>query len=213
VPEAVYLELGRKKVFAASLRWPGWCRAARDEDEALQVLADYATRYAPVAARAGLRFPPRADHFEVVEQIAGSATTDFGAPASVPDLDRRPVTAAQSRRLVALVQAAWEELDAVAAGSPPALRKGPRGGGRDRDAMVAHVRNAEAAYARKLGTGITAGEVRQHGLYLVRERIVTALAAASRPPEDAKRWPASYAARRIAWHVLDHAWEMQDRSA
>ena len=24
-------------------------------------------------------------------------------------------------------------------------------------------------------------------------------------------WTTAYAARRIAWHVLDHAWEMQDR--
>jgi len=27
-----------------------------------------------------------------------------------------------------------------------------------------------------------------------------------------KGWPQRYAARRIAWHALDHAWEMQDRS-
>ena len=26
-------------------------------------------------------------------------------------------------------------------------------------------------------------------------------------------WPTRYAARRIAWHVLDHAWEIEDRSA
>jgi hypothetical protein len=26
-------------------------------------------------------------------------------------------------------------------------------------------------------------------------------------------WPQRYAARRIAWHALDHAWEVQDRSA
>ena len=27
-----------------------------------------------------------------------------------------------------------------------------------------------------------------------------------------KGWPHRYAARRIAWHVLDHAWEMEDRA-
>ena len=31
------------------------------------------------------------------------------------------------------------------------------------------------------------------------------------PPEN-PRWPVPYAARRIAWHVLDHAWEMQDKA-
>jgi len=25
-------------------------------------------------------------------------------------------------------------------------------------------------------------------------------------------WPARYAARRIVWHVLDHAWEIEDKS-
>jgi hypothetical protein len=27
-----------------------------------------------------------------------------------------------------------------------------------------------------------------------------------------RKWPPRYAARRIAWHALDHAWEMEDRS-
>ena len=31
-------------------------------------------------------------------------------------------------------------------------------------------------------------------------------------PMRERGWPARYAARRIAWHVLDHAWEMEDRS-
>jgi hypothetical protein len=25
-------------------------------------------------------------------------------------------------------------------------------------------------------------------------------------------WPVRYAARRTAWHALDHAWEIEDRS-
>jgi hypothetical protein len=38
-----------------------------------------------------------------------------------------------------------------------------------------------------------------------------------RQPSDGRslgdrRWPARYAARRIAWHALDHAWEIEDRS-
>jgi hypothetical protein len=27
-----------------------------------------------------------------------------------------------------------------------------------------------------------------------------------------KRWPPRYVARRMAWHLLDHAWEIEDRS-
>jgi len=26
-------------------------------------------------------------------------------------------------------------------------------------------------------------------------------------------WPARYAVRRLAWHVMDHAWEIEDRSS
>jgi hypothetical protein len=31
-------------------------------------------------------------------------------------------------------------------------------------------------------------------------------------PLGGRRWPIRYAARRIAWHALDHAWEIEDRS-
>lgn len=211
--EPAYLEIGGRRVFAAAVRWPGWCRAGRDEDQALAALSDYATRYAPVAERAGLRLAHGRSGWEVVERVPGSASTDFGAPGSVPELDRRPVTAPEARRLASLVRAAWDELEAVVAASPSALRKGPRGGGRDRAAMVAHVQDGEAAYARKMGTGIAAAEVRQHGPAFVRERIASLLESSRRPPEDPRRWPAPYAARRVAWHALDHAWEMQDRSS
>ena len=32
-------------------------------------------------------------------------------------------------------------------------------------------------------------------------------------PIAGRRWTARYAARRIAWHALDHAWEMEDRTS
>ena len=31
-------------------------------------------------------------------------------------------------------------------------------------------------------------------------------------PLAGRRWLHRYAARRIAWHALDHAWEMEDRA-
>jgi hypothetical protein len=46
-----------------------------------------------------------------------------------------------------------------------------------------------------------------------RELIVAALRGASDgSPLRPKGWPPRYAAARIAWHALDHAWEIQDRS-
>jgi hypothetical protein len=41
---------------------------------------------------------------------------------------------------------------------------------------------------------------------------VLAAARSGEPLGGVKGWPARYAARRIAWHALDHAWEIEDRS-
>jgi hypothetical protein len=161
-----------------------------------------------VVREAGLE-PPDADHLVVVERLAGSASTEFGVPGSVPDRDRECLTAAQLRRLVALVEAAWTTFDNVVAGAPAGLRKGPRGGGRDRDKIVDHVYASEVAYANSMRVKLrqpVPGDV--DAIAAFRAAIVDAL---EHPAADA-RWPVRYAARRIAWHALDHAWEIQDRS-
>jgi hypothetical protein len=208
----VTLEVGTKRVFASAVEWPGWCRSGRGEEAALAALADAADRYRVVTARAGVRLPADAGaSFRVIERVAGDATTDFGAPGKATEADRAPLTAGQAKRRAALVAAAWSVFDEVVAGAPAALRKGPRGGGRDRDKMVAHVYAAEAAYARKLGVKLstpqTPAEVSaQH------EAILAALGASEGVPALPKGWLPRYAAARIAWHVLDHAWEIQDKS-
>ena len=203
MPTPVYLEAGAKKVFAAAVDWPGWCRAGKTEDAALEALAAYVDRYRPVAEEAGVRFPKSAaDSFDVVERVKGDATTDFGAPSKSIAADATPLTKAQAERLASLVEATWTVFDKVVKASPAELRKGPRGGGRDRDKMVAHVVEAEAAYFRKVGV--------KDG----RDAFLDALRAARQPQPEltTKTWPWRYAARRVAWHVLDHAWEMEDRS-
>lgn len=211
---AVYLEVGAKRSFACALDWPGWCRSARGEDAAVEALLAYAPRYAKVARRARLALPARisVDGVDVVERLDGTMTTDFGAPDAVPRADLRRVDAATAQRDVALLDAAWAELDAVAAASPASLRKGPRGGGRDRDAMVEHVVEAERSYARKVGVRMTAQEWRDGHVALLRAKLRDVLGAASsgRPPVE-RGWPPRYVTRRTAWHALDHAWEMEDR--
>lgn len=210
----VYLEIAPKRAFACTLDWPGWCRSGRDELEALDHLADYAERYAPVAARAGLSLPKTATNFAVVERLPGSASTEFGALDKPASADSRPLTKAQAERLAALVAAAWATLDDIASASPAELRKGPKGGGRDRDKMLQHVLAAEAAYARKIGLKIREPAVGDPtAIGAERAAVLEVLRAARAPlPElSTKAWPYRYAARRIAWHVLDHAWEMEDR--
>jgi hypothetical protein len=208
----VYLESGSKGVFACAVDWPGWCRSGKDEDSALQALATAAPRYAVVAAVAKVVFPARAAaRLDVVERVPGSASTDFGVPGTVISLDSRPLTKAQALRLVSLVEASWRIFDGVAASAPAELRKGPRGGGRDRDAIVDHVLGAEVAYGRKIG--IRLSQPALHDALAIaahRSAILDALRSSKRAV--GKGWPTRYAARRIAWHALDHAWEIEDRS-
>ena len=222
----VYLEVGARRVFAGALEWPGWIRSAKTEDQALDALAAAAPRYAPVAALAGLALPSAAKRagLEVVERMSGDATTDFGAPSGIPEADRRPLTAKQARRVADLVGACWTYLDRVVAAAPAELRKGPRGGGRDRDKIVAHVIAAEASYAGKLGIRPRNLPPEEAGPgSAVRAAMLEVLGAAStgeplteKGPEaplkaPGRSWPPRYAARRIAWHALDHAWEIEDR--
>jgi hypothetical protein len=209
---AVVVEIGNKRVFASALDWPGWSRSGRDEAAALEALAEYAARYAPVARTAQLAFP-RVPSFEVVEQLRGSASTDFGVPGTIAEHERLPAKRADAVRMSALVTASWAQLDLVAHRAPAVLRKGPRGGGRDRDAVVAHVITAETIYARKLGLRErepTPGDTRARGK--LRASILRALEIVGADSATTP-WPTRYAARRIAWHALDHAWEIEDRSA
>lgn len=204
-PIPVVLEIGTKRTFASAIDWPGWSRSGKTPEAAIDALATYADRYGIVLDRAGLALPPGDITFTTVESLTGNATTDFGAPGLVADAQRTPLTAAQSARLVAVVNAAWGYLDDVASATPPELRKGPRGGGRDTADIVKHVRGNEAAYARKLG-------ISTRGVDDVRPLILEELGAAYTRDPAASAWPPSYAAMRIAWHVLDHAWEIEDRS-
>lgn len=208
----MYLELGRTRVFAAAVDWPGWCRSAKTEELALAALAEYVPRYAIVAKEAGARLPARAgDAFDIVERVAGNVTTDFGAPDKVTKGDAEPLTRAQARRNAALVAASWTVFDRVVAGAPAELRKGPRGGGRDRDKIVGHMVGSAAAYARMIG--VRHREPRDApAVTALREAILEVLRAATAgTPVVERGWPPRYAARRIAWHILDHAWEIEDR--
>ena len=212
-PIPVYLEAGAKKVFACSIDFPGWCRSGKDEHAALEALADYAPRYAEVAKLAEVTFPAKVE-LEVTERVKGKGATDFGIPHEVTRADAEPLTARQAARQVELMRAAWAVLDRVAKSSPAELRKGPRGGGRDRDKMLDHVLGAEAAYARKVGVKHPQPEVGDtKAIKALRDELAEALGGASDgSPPVPKGWPPRYAIRRITWHVLDHAWEMQDRA-
>jgi len=209
---AVIVESTSKRAFATAVDWPGWSRSGKTEALALAALAEAATRYAAVAREAGERFD--AAPLEVVERTAGGASTDFGVPSAITELDRRPVSAAEAARLVRFVAAAWTVLDRVVAGAPPELRKGPRGGGRDRDKIVGHVDGADHAYSGVMGIRVPAPDRSDPStVQAMRAAILETLGRPSDgSPIAGRTWPPRYAAGRIAWHALDHAWEIEDRS-
>jgi len=207
----VLVEITPKRVFVSALDWPGLSRGARTEAAAVEALLAAAPRYGPVAATAGHPFDPAGLTIDIAERLPGDASTAFGVPAIIAAADRAPTDAAEAARLAALVEAAWAALDRIAATAPENLRKGPRGGGRDRSKIVRHVTDAEAAYAAVMGRKHTAED--PAALAAMRADLLEIL----RQPSDGspiagRRWPPRYAARRIAWHVLDHAWEIEDRS-
>lgn len=211
----VGLEVGAKKVFAWALDWPGWCRSAKDRDGAIEALLAAGERYAVVAETAGVAAPALTGReVDIVDELEGSSATDFGVPYGVAPSDARPVSAAAAERLAALVAASWSVFDAVAAVAPPTLRKGPRGGGRDRDKVIDHVLGADHAYAREIGLRLPeGGRGDRAAVEAERAAVLEVLGTPSDGSMIAgRRWPPRYAARRIAWHALDHAWEIEDRT-
>jgi hypothetical protein len=218
----VYLEIGKKRTFAAALDWPGWCRRGQDEPSALQALVDAGPRFAQVLQAAGLPFdsPAETSSLAVVERLAGNETTDFGAPNVAPSGDARPLDAADLRRLRTLLEAIWQAFDAaIAAAEGKELRKGPRGGGRDLDGIVRHVLDADAGYLSRLARKVPKDEAADLPEQLGRTRraMLEALEASrrgeipERGPRGGALWTPRYFVRRVAWHALDHAWEIEDR--
>jgi hypothetical protein len=221
MPVEAYLEAGSTRVFAGALDWPGWCRSSRHEEDALDALLAYGPRYAKVVRGARITFtaPKRVTSLKVVERLKGDATTDFGAPSIAPSADARPLDARSLTRQRKILEACWAAFDlAVERASGAELRKGPRGGGRELDAIVDHMIGAEGGYGRMIAVTSPSGggaDARDE----VRAAVIDGLGRAvsdglpEKGPRGGRRWSARYFVRRAAWHVLDHAWEIEDRSA
>lgn len=219
----VTVEVGKSRTFAYVPAWPGWSRSGRDEDAALRALYDYAPRYARVLQAVALDFPVplSPDALDVVGRVPGNATTDFGAPnVSLPN-DADVVEPAERERYRNLLHACWLAFDsAVAAAEDKTLRKGPRGGGRDLARIVEHVCDVDHGYLTNLGGKLKRNREMPPEVALVeiRDAILTTLDAAVRGelpthgPRGGLRWTPRYFVRRLAWHELDHTWEIEDRA-
>ncbi len=207
----IYVELAGNKAIAWSLDWPGWCRIRKNELQATQALIDTTARYRVIAERAGVEFDP--GDLVVLARLDGDSNTAWGVPSVLAPAETKPISAPIAEHRISLLRASWDILDEVVAASPLELRKGPRGGGRDRDAIWRHVVEAERMYARKIGVRRSPFDAAdRNALTSMREEIAAMLRTLFSGEVPATGgWNASYAVRRIGWHVVDHIWEIEDR--
>jgi hypothetical protein len=212
----VILELGKKRrVVAGAMDWPGLDRWGTSEDDAIGKLLSYVPRYADVAERAGKgKAFAREREVDVVERVLGSSSTDFWGIAHVPSQVERDVLSAKDlQRRLELLRACWAYFDDVAARASSQLLPGPRSAGRSRDQIIRHVYiNEPEQLSRKVEVRTPPQDVMTpDGLAKHRQGYLEAISAYNADGKPARSWPIQFLVRRTAYHVMDHAWEMEDR--
>ena len=219
MPVRTVVERGpkNKRAVAFSIDWPGWSRGARTAELALESLEAYRERYRPVAELAGMaREFDAAGPLEVVEDRVGTGSTDFWGMSFAPSAaEQGPMGDAELERAITLLRACWAFFDGVGARVSPEMRKGPRGGGRDRDRIIRHtIRTESEEFAKQVGLRIPEeGALTPAGLHQHRESYLAAMRAynAGDVPRRMRSWTLPYLIRHSADHMLDHAWEMADK--
>jgi len=214
----VILEVGKKerRVVAGATDWPGLDRWDKTDDGAIAKMMSYVPRYANVAERAGMAEElARQRKVEVLERVTGSGSADYWGIAHVPsDVERAVLSPDDLERRLALLQACWSYFDDTAERVSAELRPGPRGGGWTRDELFRHVHVNEAQqFTRKVEVRTPREMVLSpDGRAAHREATLDAIRAYNADGRIAGRsWPIQFLIRRIAHHVMDHAWEMEDR--
>lgn len=206
-----------KRVVAFALDWPGWSRGAKTDEEALAMLETYRARYRPIAELAGMT-----DEFDgsgalkVVEDKVGTPSTDFWAISFAPSsTESDPMDEAALERGITILRACWAFLDSVAGRVSAEMRKGPRGGGRDRDAIIRHQFRVESLdFAKHVGLDMADGPILAgRELQQYRDNFVAGMRAynSGEPAKRMKKWTLPFLIRHSAFHTLDHAWEMEDK--
>jgi hypothetical protein len=206
-----------KKSATFAIDWPGWGRGAKAPDAAIELLEAYRGRYRPIARLAGLEDEfDTAGRLEIVEDHVGVGSTDFWGISFAPSsFEQGPMPTDELDRKLALLEAAWRFFDDVAARVSPEMRKGPRGGGRNRDEIIRHALGWERAdLVRRVGVVVDpVVPPTPEGLRSHRDEYVAALRTYNAEGRMARgrNWTIALLLRHTAFHVLDHAWEMEDK--
>jgi hypothetical protein len=219
VPVRTVLEHGPKdkKVVAFAVDWPGWSRGAKTPDEALATLESYRRRYRPIAVRARMAKEfDAAGPLVVVEDRIGTGSTDFwGISFSPSSFEQGPMTKKEFDRKIALLRASWSFFDGVGARVSAEMAKGPRGGGRDRDKIIRHtIRTESEDFAKRVGLRVPEDStLTVEGLLGYRKAYVAAMRAYNvGEGKPMRSWTLPFLIRHSAFHVMDHAWELEDKN-
>lgn len=213
----VTLEIGLKgkMVVAVAPDWPGFERGAKTGEAAIERLQAYLPRYAQVAKLAGMDGEFAAlSAVDVVEHYPGTGSTDFwGISFAFSSIDRQDLSSGELERELTLLQACWAFFDDVRSRVSVQMRKGPRGGGRDRDHIVSHTVHVEQGWAEKVGVpALQDVMLSDESLQAHRDAYCNAIRAFHVQGKLARTWPLRYLIRHTAYHTLDHAWEMEDKN-
>ncbi len=215
----VTLEMGPKgkRVVAVAPDWPGLERGAKSVDAAIERLQSYVPRYAQIAKLAELDAEfSTIRNFDVVEQYPGTGSTDFwGISFTFSSIDKQEMSSDELERELALMQACWRFFDDVRTQVSAEMKKGPRGGGRDREHIVRHTLSVEQDWAAGVGvpvpdevilTGTALKAYRDAYCHAIRDYHSQGKSAGKMA-----KWPLRFLIRHTAFHTLDHAWEMEDK--
>ena len=213
---SIAIEVGPKgkKTVAVARDWPGLARGATTEALAVARLLTYVPRYAGVARFSGLNLDDGDVEVEVVERYEGTGSTDFwGISFGFSEYDRQGVSTEEVERELSLMEACWQFFDDVRGRVSAEMRKGPRGGGRDRDRIVQHTIGNEYDWAKGLGIRPDEEQIpaTRDSLEEHREAYSTAIRAHYHDGRASGKWPLRFLIRHTAFHTLDHAWEMEDK--
>src|SRR4051812_23132998 len=210
MPVRTVIERGpkAKRSVAFGLDWPGWSRGAKSAELAVETLESYRGRYRPVTDLAGMA--PEFDAagpLEIIEDRVGPGSTDFwGISFAASSTEHGPMDNADFDRAITLLRASWSFFDSVAARVSPEMRKGPRGGGRDRDRIISHVIITESqGFANGVGLRIPDGAALiPEGLAQYREDYIAAMRAynAGEVKRRMRSWTLPFLIRHSAFHTL-----------
>ena len=217
----VYIERGRKTVLAGAVDWPGWMGSGETEVEALLSLFDAAPRYAAVmhAAQQDFNTPVSRHDFDVVETLNGGMATDLGGPHLPPHADAAGVTEADYMRLQAVLMACWQAFDAAVASAEGRELAAPASGPNLLlEEVIVHVIKNDQSDLERLGWSHRYRSMPDplDELREIREGTLRALTRAvfGQIPSvayTAELWSTRFFVRKLAWHTLSHAWEIEER--